>query len=107
MSMDIIRIFLKHPRRYIPDINKKIPKTRKYQINIVKKFLFYLKKELKIKNFNQITEFELNKYIEVIKQKGIWNNKNKRFEKISERTLKNHISILKQFLKRIKIQSGA
>jgi hypothetical protein len=43
-------------------------------------------------------------YIEDIDKNGIWDRSRKQYRKISERTLKDHISIIKSFIKNVKIE---
>lgn len=103
-NMDIIKIFLRSPRRYISDFSKNTKKVQKRKIAVITKFLWFSKKRLNIKNLGQLQNIHLKKYIQEIKEKGVWDKSRKQYRKISEKTLKDHISILKNFIDKVKIE---
>jgi hypothetical protein len=102
--MDIIKIFLRNPRRYIPDFSKNTKKVQKRKITIITKFLWFAKKKQNVKNLKDLKHRHIEMYIEEIEKKGVWDKSRKQYRKISERTLRDHISILRNFVDKVKIE---
>ena len=102
--MDIIKIFLRSPRRYISDFSKNTKKVQKRKIAVITKFLWFAKKKQNIKNLKDLKHRHIEMYIEDIDKNGIWDRSRKQYRKISEKTLNDHVSILRGFVNKVKIE---
>ena len=103
MAKDIVREFQENPRRWIHAWSKVSTKTRKRKFGIIQKFLLFCKKQEKISKMPEITEENLMNFLEKIKTSGIYNKNTKKFEKLSEATLKDYENVIKNFIQKVKI----
>jgi hypothetical protein len=102
--MDIIKTFYKNPRRFIADYSKNVKKVQKRKIAVISKFLWFTKKKQNIKNLKDLKHRHIKMYIEEIEKNGIWDRSRKQYRKISEKTLNDHVSILRGFVNKVKIE---
>ena len=101
--MEMIRYFLKNKRRYIA--SNLAPKTQKEKISIIYRFLLFCKKELKIKSFTEINRNTIQKYKKNLEVQGVWSRLKKRYIPVSSAKVKEHISTIEKFIKKIEIHN--
>ena len=104
--MDVIKAFLKNPRRFIKHYSKNVKKVRKRKIAVIIKFLWFSKKKLDVKNLKDLQNIHLKKYVKRIEQDGIWDKNRKQHRKTTPKTIQEHKNILKDFIENVKITTG-
>jgi len=101
--MEMIKYFLKNKRRYLK--SNLAPKTQKEKVSIIYRFLIFTKKELGIKNFSEISKNNIKTYQKHLETKGAWSRLKKRYIPVSSAKVKEHISTIEKFYKKIEIHN--
>lgn len=92
---------MKNHRRYIA--TNLSPKTKKEKESIIYRFLLFCKKDLKIKNFSELSPNTIQKYQKSLMENGAWNRSKKQYIHISEKKIQEHIATIRNFHRKISI----